>query len=193
MTDSRIHRLRRQVGFLSKKLAFALAVVAGMSIVPANGFAQELGLTPSHVVSLWVNVNNALVTTARISSDAASWHESLARMSPKVFSDKKPADVLEAVVAFRGKLDRLRQKSGLKATGRYGEGEGRVTPSVVFLNSGLVLDGLVHWVVKNTGPDQLVSGFYTRHDVSGKTPSDAFGQVDLANRRIDKILATLER
>lgn len=193
MTDSPIHRLRRQAGFLSRKLAFALAVVAGTSIVPANGFAQELGLSPSHVVSLWTNINNALVTTARITSDTAVSHESLARMSPQVFSDKKPADVLEAVVAFRGKLDRLRRKSGLKATGQYGEGEGRVTPSVVFLNSGLVLDGLVYWVVKNTGPDQLVSGFYTRHDLSGKTPSDAFGQVDLANRRIDKILATLDR
>lgn len=193
MTDSRIHRLRHPAGFLSRKLAFALAVAAGMSIVPANGFAQELGLSPSHVVSLWANINNALVTAARITSDTAAWRENLARMSPQVFSDKKPTDVLEAVVAFRGKLDRLRRKSGLKATGRYGEGEGKVTPSVVFLNSGLVLDGLVYWVVKNTGPDQLVSGFYTRHDFTGKTPSDAFGQVDLANRRIDKILATLDR
>ena len=62
---------------------------------------------------------------------------------------------------------------------------------MVFLDSGHVLDAAVEWIVRNTPKGQLISQFYARHDVSGKTPSDVFGLVDLADRRIGRILAKI--
>ena len=111
---------------------------------------------------------------------------------PDRLENKKPADVLARAIEFRAKLDRLLAEHGMAPTKRYPRGAGRVTPSVVFLNSGLLLDAVVGWIIANTAKRQLVSPFYAHHAFSGKTPSDVFGMVDLANRRIDRILATAE-
>ncbi len=175
------------------RLFFAIgaicAVCFGAGAISGKAYAVELGLTPSNVVSLWTNVNNALITVAEISSAGAEWARAIPNTAPTTFSGKKPTDVLARVAEFREKLDRLRLRSGSAATKRYENADGVITPSVVFLNSGYVLDGVVSWIIDNTDAAQLVSPFYTRHDVSGKTPSDAFAMVDLANRRIDVILA----
>ncbi len=173
-----------------RKLGIVTFVLVAVAIAPRSGHAVELGLTPSHVFSVWQNINSALMTVARVSSGGADLGQRLGAVAPGSFEGKKPADVLKQVSKCREKLDRLRSKSGLKATGRYQNDGGTVTPSLVFLNSGAVLDGVVLWVVKNTTKEQLVSQFYTRHDISGKTPSDVFGLVDLATRRLDLILAS---
>lgn len=170
-----------------------LAFLAGIGAGAGQSAALELGLTPSNVFSLWINVNDALLATARISSGGADRAAELAAMKPRQFEGKKPADVLGQAFAFRDKLDRLRDSAGLGPTKRIGEGDGaEITPSVVFLNSGHVLDGLVLWIVRNSGKEQLVSQFYTLHDVSGKTPSDVFGLVELANRRLEFLLADIQ-
>lgn len=172
-----------------KKFALIIAVTAGVSLAAGAARAQELGLTPSHVVSLWTNVNAALITVAEVSSGDAAWAAELAATTPTRFDNKKPADVLARVVEFRAKLDRLLAAGGLKPAKQYQHGGGKVTPSVVFLNSGHTLDAVVRWVIQNTPRERLVSEYFTRHAISGKTPSDAFAMVDLANRRIDRILA----
>ncbi len=172
-----------------RKLALVAAVALGTAIAAGAAQAQELGLTPSHVVGLWTNTNNALLTVAGLTSGDADWAKRLEAMAPERFEGKKPADVLNRVVEFRDKLDRLLQRSGQQETKRYQSGSGTVTPSVVFLNSGHVLDAVTLWIVAKTPREQLVSQYYTRHSFSGKTPSAAFGMVDLANRRIDRILA----
>lgn len=114
--------------------------------------------------------------------------ETVAAMRPKSFAGKVPADVLERARAAREKLDSLRRNSGLEQTVLIDSNEGRITPSDVYLNSGHVLDGLVGWLIHGTGPELLASRFYVRHKYSGKTPSDVFGLVDLANRRLEMIL-----
>jgi len=172
---------------LNKVVLIIVIAIGAVAAAPAAR-AQELGLTPNHVVSLWTDTNDALVVVAGVISDDEAWVDRLAATTARSFSGKAPADVLERVAAFRDKLDRLRRSGGLEPTQRYDNGGGAVTPSVVFLNSGHVLDAVVSWIIENTGREQLVSGFYTRHGFSGKTPSDAFAMVDLANRRIDLIL-----
>lgn len=172
-----------------RKLAFFSIVLTGLMGMPGLSFAVELGLTPSHVCALWTNVNDGLLASARVVSGDTAWHESLSAMTARKFDGKKPSDVLAQVDKFRAKLDRLRQKAELKPTKQYGEGDGKITPSVVFLNSGHVLDGLADWLIRNTGPDQLIGPIYARHDISGKTPSDAFSLVELANRRLDELLS----
>ena len=99
-----------------------------------------------------------------------------------------PGDVLVQVAAFRDKLDRLNAASGLEETPIYHDPQGgEVTPSVVFLNSGNVLDSLVLLLIRIDG-ERLVGGFYARHDFTGRTPSNVFGLVELANRRIDELM-----
>ena len=172
---------------MRRRLAIVAVMLAGLAAAPVNAHALDLGLTPRHVFSLWTNINNALIASARIvSNDAVT--ESVATMGPKVFIGKVPADVLERARAVREKLDSLRRNSGLKQTVLSDSNEGRITPSDVYLNSGNVLDGLVGWLIHGTGPDLLASRFYVRHKFSAKTPSDVFGLVDLANRRLEMIL-----
>ena len=173
-----------------RKITYLLTVLAAMAMLPGVAASQDLGMTPSHVYGMWTNINNALVVTAGIAAENPAAAGDVAAMKPKAFSGKKPADVLNRVMTVREKLNRLRKKSGLKpAKGQVRKGGGKITPSDVFLNSGHVQDGLVDWIVRNTKRDQLVSQFYAMRSFSGKTPSDAFSMVDLAARRIDRILA----
>lgn len=173
-----------------RKIAIVCCLVAAAALMPARGNSQELGLTPSHVVSLWTNINAALVTTAQITAKGDGWDAEVKAMNKNSYSGKKPADVLNQVSMFRDRLDRLRAATGLKKARRHQrKAKGKITPSDVFLNSGYVLDGMVDWLVRNTGKSQLVSQFYTRHKLGGMKPSDAFAMVELATRRIDVILA----
>ena len=169
-----------------------MCLAFGAAVFTDQARARELGLTPSHVFGLWTNINAALVSVADASSGGQNLDDSLTSTKPDRFENKKPADVLARAIEFRAKLDRLLAEHGMAPTKRYPRGAGRVTPSVVFLNSGLLLDAVVGWIIADTAKRQLVSPFYAHHAFSGKTPSDVFGMVDLANRRIDRILATAE-
>ena len=172
---------------MRSKLAVIAVTLAGLATAPGSAHALDLGLTPSHVFSLWTNINNGLIAATRIVSDDALT-ETVAAMRPKSFAGKVPGDVLERARAVRDKLDSLRRDLGLKKTVLFDSNDGRITPSDVYLNSGHVLDGLVGWLIHGTGPELLASRFYVRHKFSSKTPSDVFGLVDLANRRLETIL-----
>jgi hypothetical protein len=43
-------------------------------------------------------------------------------------------------------------------------------------------------MIVQTDPEQAVSQFYTQQYFSGKTPSDVFALVEIANRRMDLML-----
>lgn len=175
-----------------RKLVFATAVLASLVLAPGHGLALELGLTPSQVFSLWTNINNSLSTVAEAVADDRAWIQRLAAMTPRTFENKTPADVLGRLSRFRAKLGRFREKYDLPRIEPHSGGYANVTPSVVYLNSGRVLNGIVEWVIVNTGPEQLVSQFYVRHGFKGKTPSDVFGLIELAERRLDQVLARLD-
>lgn len=168
-----------------------IVAVMALSTALSTGAASalELGMTPSHVFGLWTNINNCLLASAQVVADDTAWQRRLDSMSPAKFDGKKPADVLARMAEFRDKLDRLRQAEGLEPTKTNDKTDGEITPSDVFLNSGHVLNALVDWTIRNSGPDLLVSQFYSRQEFSGKTPSDVFGLLDLADRRLDALLA----
>ena len=48
-----------------RKIMPVLAISVGLAVVPGPGTAVELGLTPSHVFSLWTNINAALTRLIR--------------------------------------------------------------------------------------------------------------------------------
>ncbi len=174
-----------------RSLAFAALTLVALILAPARPFAQELGLTPSDVVSLWTNINDCLIASSRAVLDDGGLEGRLKALQPAAFPGKKPGDVLGEAAQFRAKLDRLRQSAKLSPTKRHDAGDGKITPGIVFLNSGHVLDGVVDWFIRKTGPDQLAARFYTLHEISGKKPADAYSMVELANRRLDLILGKL--
>ena len=168
--------------------AFFVAVSLGMLAYPSSPRALDLGLTPSHVYSLWTNINDSLVATSRVVSGDTALRASLSAMKPMKFNGKSPADVLGQLAEYRKKLNRLLDAKNLPVAERAETDGASITPSDVYLNSGHVLNAQVRWLITETGPEQTVSQFYTRHGFSGKTPSDVFALVELANRRMDRLL-----
>lgn len=163
-------------------------VFLSLMAYPSGSRALDLGLTPSHVFSLWTNINKSLIASSRLVSNGIELSVMLKAMKPKVFNNKKPADVLDQLAAYRTKLDRLLRAQNLPETKQTTPSDGAITPSDVYVNSGHVLNAQVTWLIVGTGPEQTVSQFYTRHGFSGKSPSDVYALVEMANRRMDQLL-----
>jgi hypothetical protein len=156
----------------------------GLLAFPASPRALDLGLTPSHVFSLWLNINNSLIAVSgRVSGDV-DLAGTLAAMKARNFSGKNPADVFGQVIIYRDRLDKVLHAQILPRTKKISFDGETITPSDVYLNSGHVLSAQVRWLIVKSGDGQSVSQFYTRYKVVGKTPSDVFALVDLAIRRL---------
>ncbi len=149
--------------------------------------ALDLGLKPSNVFALWDSVNRSMLAYAD-AAQAPALKTKMAGMAPESFSGKKPGDVLMRVGEFRQRLDLVAAKVGHPATEIFTDPSGAaVTPSVVYVNSGYVLDQLINCVI-TVDQSIPVTPLYAAPTYSGKTPSDVFGLVDLAVRRMDLIL-----
>ena len=155
-----------------------------LPLFPLPGGSVELGMTPSHVVSLWTNINNVLITVSLSLADGENFSGKIEAMEAKAFTGKKPAVVLKKLENFREKMNAMAGFVGVKNSKIYTDPDGGVvSPSVVYFNSGNVLDTSV-LLLHNFQPKRLISEFYTRHDLKGKKPNDAFAMIDLADRRI---------
>ncbi len=148
--------------------------------------AYDLGLTPSHVFGLWSKINDVIVDIAgRSKGDAVA--RTLSQRTPAVFTGKKPSDVLEKVRSVQQKLNDLRYEKGLAPTPRIPDAYDKITPSVVFLNSGEMMDAMIEVLVEITDPSVPISPHYDFQTFSGKTPSDVYGLVDLADQRLAQL------
>ena len=166
-----------------------LAAVLVLSLLgPRSGHALDLGLTHGQVFSLWTNINASLLEFAEVVTDDEDWRDRLAAMPPRGFTGKSPADVLAQVKRYRTKLDWLRARAALTRTQQMPQDQAKITPSDVYMTSFEVLHAQLELLIRNTGPEQLVSQFYVRHEVSEKTPSHVFALVELACRRLERIL-----
>jgi len=186
--------LRSTSGHLILVGLLALFVVAS----PGKCRALELGLTPSHVYSLWLNINRSLLAYAHIVLGDEQRQEELEAMRPAVFKDKVPADVyalarktgarLRGYIAIPSEVPHWLHEYE-KINSLPAPKDEKITPSAVFLISTQLLNGVVDVVVDNTGWEQSVSDLYATELHFDKTPSDVFGLVDLALRRLEIILA----
>ena len=174
------------------------------SISPVTTTAQgaeqtvELGLKPSLVYDLWSNMNRAVLTFATLYSDDQVWLEQLQDMQPKAFSGKIPANVLERVKQFQEKLDRLeRDPKSIRSetlldhslSNLLSSKNKEITPSQVYLHSGQALINMSESILYKSSSPIEISSFFKENNIIDKTPSDVFGLVDLAIRRIDAITA----
>ncbi len=173
---------------MPRKLIFRALVLASLVLVPARAGAIGLGLTADHVYSLWTNINNSLLAVADSLAAMPALRGQMVAVTPRRFKGKAPADVLERVHAYRRKLDRLRGLGVLGPTKRFNHGDFPVTPRIIYVNSGHVLNGQIELLVNRTPPDLLISPFYVQHNFSGKSPDDNLALIDLADRRLGLIL-----
>ena len=141
-------------------------------------------VTPSHVFSIWVNINNVLLKmeTKEVQND-------LSGINVVPVSDKVPKDVLDQANIFRNKLDLLRKSVGLKNTKTYKKPSEikDVSPHIVFINSTMILESLFLYQ-KSQVPQSSIFPFQKHLYKNTKTPSDVYAQVTLAIKRLDRLL-----
>lgn len=153
----------------------------------------EYGFTPNHVYALWDGVDVALTELENKIAEEQSVE--IPKIIAQKYSGKKPADVLVLVEAFYEKLGKLRAYYQLpykaldikSSKSRSYE----VTPSIVYTFSGEVVDNLSEVLIKAV-PNETVSRYYPAEYYQEKTPSDVFGYVERANKRLMQLLAYVE-
>jgi hypothetical protein len=151
--------------------------------------AQELGLTPGHVYGLWNNINSATLKLASQYSNDSVWLTQLGKQKIKKHTDKTPADVLNLASVYQQNLSRLNQLRDLKVLSPIAlDDEQKVTSSVVYINTGYLLDSLVGSLLVELAADDLISPYFSLEHFAGKSSSDVYSLVELANSRIDKIV-----
>jgi len=160
------------------------------------GQALELGLTPSHVYGLWLNINSVFYEIQRQSTPQDDLLNNINAVRPVTFKDKKPANVFVRARAIQARLIKLYGLSPPPPPPSWIEDYqvlegktvgGEITPSQVFLLSTQILNALVEKYVDLTDGGLPVSQFYRDKQISGKVPSDVFGLVDLLGRRLELI------
>ena len=163
-----------------------IAVLCSPFLLSTSVKAADLGMTPTHVYGLWTSINTLLIRLAEIDTDESGVHSRLSAVSLLTHEAKHPADVIEQVVVFREKANRLMKRVGLPPIAKEHRAvDAQITPSDVFLDSGHVLDGLVLLYVSKTDADDYISGFYRNQKFSRKSPNEVYALVQQANERLD--------
>lgn len=145
-------------------------------------------IKPAGPFRLWTAINKVLPEYASLKG-GKDLRSQIDGMSAGQFKGRSPGDVMAQTEIFRAILENIRGQLKLTKIKTYKDPLGRkITPAVVFLNSGHVLDSLVEtlYVSSKKSPDAL-GRFYDVPYVAGKTPSDVFAQVHLATRRLQLI------
>ena len=179
-----------------RRLAAAWLLFLLSFSIPGTGHALDLGLTPNHVYGLWLNINSVFLTYHRTTCPDRTLVDRLDVMQPRHFVGKTPADVYARAGALRARafgwdddpptpvwITDFQVLEG-------DEARTEVTPSMVFVLSSQILNGLVDDFAEATDGTQPVSRFYVDNKVTGKRPSDVFGLVDLLDRRLETSLSS---
>lgn len=173
-----------------------------LCLAPGKGVALELGLTPSHVYGLWLNINTVFIDLQKEELSNSRVLAGIEGMQPLVFEGKKPANVLALAKPLHQNLMKAFNLSAPPPTPNWVKSyqalEGKsglveTTPSQVYLLSSFILNSLVEKYVAVSNGTKPISRFYSDHKVSNKTPSDVFGLVDLISRRLKEAQLKISR
>ena len=150
-------------------------------------------MTPSHVYGLWTSINSVIARLSQLDSYDSNLTAAVNEIEAGKHSGKKPYDVFQEVSKFKNSANTLLTRNGLrhlendKDIPETGISK-NITPSDVFLKSGYVLDALVLLLISKTDEHEYISGHYTDHNFSKKTPSDVYALVEQANENIQLLL-----
>ncbi len=167
-------------------------VAAAPTVASSEEGVIELGkISPNGPYRLWNAVNKVLLDYASLRG-GAELRSQVQGLSAGQYDGKTPADVLTQAAEFRGMLERLLDRLNLPKVEIYKDPLGRdVTPGVVFVNAGHIMDAVVSaFRSASNKPDESLGGLYDVPVATGKTPSDVFGLVYLATRRLQLIAAS---
>ncbi len=163
---------------------------AGAATLDSKGQpVAELGkIAPDGPFRLWTAINRVLLDYASLKG-GNELRSQVEGLSPGQFYNRTPGDVLTQTAEFRATLEKLRARLDLPKVRIYEDPLGReVTPGVVFVNAGHIMDATVFaYYTASDKPDEALGNFYDVPVVTGKTPSDVFGLVQLATRRLQLI------
>lgn len=160
---------------------------------PLLAKATDFGFTPSHVYSIWININQAFITLLNHSALNTEQKQIINQLQPDIFLGKQPKDVYQQVEVVKQYLESIFQLPPISYrpdwvdhyhTLQYTHPDNSIHPSSVFILSSQLLKALVQQYINITQSQQSISEFYTDIDVHGKSPNDVFGQVDLFKRRL---------
>ncbi len=82
--------LCKKEGQMRSRLKTIALTAAFLLIGSGRLFAADMGLTPSHVVGLWTNVNNCLIVAAQIAGKNQALVETVRNIMPRSFKGKNP-------------------------------------------------------------------------------------------------------
>lgn len=178
---------------------FGMALCLLVFLLPSRGFTLELGLTPSNVYSLWLNINKVILADASQAGVDPLVVKQLEEMKPAFFDGKRPADVFALATRFHDVAVKTYELDELPPVPQWIEiyahliedpsaRNPETTPSQVYLFSSRILGSLVAHYVDETSGTLPVARFFSENDIQGKVPSDVFGMVDLALRRVEAIM-----
>ena len=105
---------------------------------------------------------------------------------------KIPGDVLTQTDEFRDVLEKLLGQLKLAKVQVYKDPLGRkVTPGVIYVNAGYIMDSIILALhTASPSQDKPLGDLYDVPTATGKTPSEVFGLVSLATRRLQLIMAS---
>lgn len=166
------------------------STAAGATTVESTAaWIPKLGkIAPGGPFRLWTAINKVLPEYASLKGGKGLRFR-VAGVSAGRFSGKNPGDVMAQTAEFGALLKTLRDQFKLAETKTYKDPLGRkVTPAVVFLNAGHMLDALVEtFYISSNKSKKALGEFYDVPFVGGKTPSDVFRLVYLATIRLQLI------
>ncbi len=141
--------------------------------------------TPSHVYALWYNINNLLLDAA----PTDNLKKEMSSIDIPLSTVKTPRDVLKHVNELRVMLDHVRVENNLSTTSVVIDRKNQaMAPSMVFLNSLLVLDSFQEWEKETLKGNMEYSKYSQLTIVEGKKPGDVYGLVHLATERLRVLL-----
>ncbi len=155
-----------------------------------EAYIPKLGkITPDGPFRIWTALNNVIPEYALLVG-GKELKAKVLKLSARGFTGKSPGNVMEQTERARALLDGLAVKYKLPKAARYSDPLGRaVTPAVVFLNAGNLLDTLVASYFVASKPTELGLGrLYAVPEFTGKKPNDVYGLVELATRRLEVIV-----
>ena len=166
------------------------AVTTGLWLLALSGPAAafDLDLNWGHVTTYWERINDRLMAIAETNALDFDWVDGLAAMEPAAGEDRTPQDVTEAIAVFRQRLDRINESFGVGPAKTHDPQLARgEAVYAAYLDSGYLLDSMILAIIEND-PVQVVGQYYPGlKKAEGGLPG-AYGQVDLANRRIQSII-----
>lgn len=151
-----------------------------------TGTSSRYGaVTPTQVYTLSTRLNMALLTASPIRSSGS--FPQIKSMEPVMVTGKTPVDVFLRTQRICDLIDQLLHDVGMSAMVRVTPEGSSAIPAEVYLSIANCLDALNKWAIHQE-QGRTTRSPYQKLDFTDKTPSDVYGLVDLAVRRLELFL-----